>query len=118
MKMSEKSYKMFTDFYNLTVEKASDEDVQFILKCVVEGAKAKKANKEVNYNNPLMCKENYETIKHFFEDFLNTASDDDAIYLIEGLKALCKEVCENKKKVEKFVSKKKEEASKNAKKSN
>ena len=55
----------------------------------------------------LMCKENYDTIKGFIDDFLENANNDDAIYLIEVLMSACKFASEHKDKVDKFVAKKK-----------
>ena len=56
-----------------------------------------------------MCEHNYNTIKTFIDQFLENASDDEAIYLIETLMATCKFVIEHPDKVQKFVEQKKRE---------
>ena len=121
--MSEKNYKMFTDFYNTTVEKANDNDVAFIMNAIFNAAASKKkelegAKKEdINIDNPKLDKHNAKIIRDFFEDFLARGNDDEAIYLIEGIKSLVDNMIKNPEEVARFVMyRKKEEAKKNAKK--
>ena len=121
MKMSEKSYQMLTDFYNHTVNNAGDNEVNFIMKAILRAAQLKTTNfTEENFNveNPALDPHNAKVIKDFVLDFLRNASDDDAIFLIEGIKALCKEAIVNKKAVMEFVSEKKLEALNKIKKAN
>ena len=125
MKMNDKNYKKFTDFYNFTVENANDNDVEFILNSIVSAAAAKrmelegKSKEEINYSNPNLNKHNAKVVRDFFEDFLAKANDDEAIYLIECLKAIVKKIADNPEEVAKFVMYKKNEAAKeHAKKEN
>ena len=120
--MSEESYKMLTDFYNMTVEGANDNDVRFILSAIRNAAEAKRKElsgvkkEDINYENPHLSAHNAKVIRDFFEDFLKSGNDDEAIYLIEGLKALVKNIVEHPEEVAKFVISKKEEVKKNAEK--
>ena len=55
MKMSMENYKKFTDFYNYTVENASDEAVEYIMACIASASAVamkniKKANKKNGKN--------------------------------------------------------------------
>ena len=122
MKMSNEMYELFTNFYKLTVEQASDEDVKFIMGAIRNAAEIKKKEmngekkEEINLDNPRISKGNAKAIKEFFEDFLKNATDDEAIYLIEGLKALANNAVKNPEEVAKFVINIKKEAIKNAEK--
>lgn len=122
MKMSNESYKILTDFYNMTVENANDNDVKFIMLAIRNAAASKKkeldgVNKEeINYNNANLNSHNAKVIRDFFEDFLAKGNDDEAIYLIECIKATVNNMIEHPEEVAKFVIAKKNEAKKNAKK--
>ena len=119
MKMSNKSYQMLTDFYNMTVEQANDNDVKFILRSIHQAAESKRQElsgipkEEINYGNPNLSKHNAKVIRDFFEDFLAKGNDDEAIYLIEGLKSLVKYMVDKPKDVAEFVIRKKAEARNN-----
>lgn len=108
MKMSKKSYEMLTDFYNMTVEQANDNDVAFIMN-EIRTASLIQSKSRLSMDNILFFKE-------FFDNFIATATPDDAIYLKEGLIALSKNVVEHPEKVAKFVEIKKKEMAKEAKK--
>lgn len=122
MKMSVENFRKLTSFYNFTIENANDNDVEFILKSIGNAAAAKKMEldgkdkEEINYDNPNLSKHNAKVVRDFFEDFLSKGNDDEAIYLIEGLKALVKKMVDNPEDVAKFVIYKKNEAKVNAKK--
>lgn len=122
MKMSDKNYEKLTSFYNYTVANANDNDVEFILMSIAKAAALKKAELEgtpkekINHNNPNLSEHNAKVVRDFFEDFLSKGNDDEAIYLIEGLKAIIKKMVDNPEDVAKFVIYKKTEARKNAKK--
>ena len=112
MKMSKKNFKTFKEFYDFTVENASDTEVDFILRCVLEAAKSKTGRKNFNSSHPFMSDDNYNIIKGFFEEFASEANDNDALYLIEGINALCREAHKNKRGVLKFIERKKKEYAK------
>ena len=120
MKMCEENYRKLTSFYNYSVENANDKDVEFILMSIGKAAAAKKAEldgkEDINYDNPNLSKHNAAVVRDFMEDFLSKANDDEAIYLIEGLKALVKKMIDNPEDVAKFIVYKKNEAKLNAKK--
>ena len=122
MKMSSSNYEKFKSFYLFTVENANDKDIEFILSTIRNAAAAKKmeldgrAKEDINYNNPNLNPHNAKLVRDFFEDFLSKGNDDEAIYLIEGIKALVKKMVDNPEDVAKFVIYKKTEAKKNAKK--
>ena len=59
-----------------------------------------------------MCEENAKTLRDFMDDFIANGSDDDAIYMIEALASICKFAMEHPDKVNKFVAKKKKNATK------
>lgn len=123
MKMSEDRFERLKKFYDMTVENANDNDVDFLLMSIGNAVKAKKmelegvSKEEINYDNPRMSKIVSKTIRDFFEEFLKYATDDEAIYLIEGLKAIRKEYRDHPDKVAKFVMERKKAMAENVKKS-
>lgn len=106
MKMSKEAKAEFDKFVALAYEKATDNDVKLIIGAVArEAAASKKRELGIEFNeiNPLMSKELFDTLVEFFKDFLSKASDDEAIYLIASIKAICKNAIEHPKEVSKFV---------------
>lgn len=99
--MSKKYYDMLTNFYNITVEKANDADVAFIMYSIRSAARARA--------NTKLSGESIAFFRDFIDNFIETATEDDAIYLKEGIIALAKNVVDNPKEVEKFVERKKKE---------
>ncbi len=122
MKMSADRFERFKKFYDMTIEGANDKDVDFILMAIGNAAAAKKMEldgakkEEINYDNPRLNKDVANTIRTFFEEFLKYATNDEAIYLIEGLKAIREEYRKHPIKVAKFVVNKKKEMAENGKK--
>ena len=114
MKMSEKNYEKLTAFYNYTVENANDKDVEYMLSAIRKAVASKRKElsgtpkEEINYNNSDLNKHNEKVIRDFFEDFLSKGNDDEAIYLIESLKAIIKFMVDHPEKVAEFVIKKKQ----------
>lgn len=122
MKMSEDRFVRLKKFYDMTVESANDNDVDFILMAIGNAVAAKKkeldgvAKENINYDNPRLDKEAARIIRDFFEEFLKYATTDEAIYLIEALKAVRETYRKNPEKVAKFVVGKKKEMAENGKK--
>lgn len=106
--MSKEYYEAFTNFYNLTVEQATDEDIKYLMLSIRNAAKK-------CVSNPNLSNDNAVFIRNFFEDFLAKGNDGEAVYLIEGLKALVKNMVDNPKEVAEFIVRKTNEAKKNGK---
>lgn len=111
--MSEESLKKLKEFYDFTVENATDEDVAFVLRAIHNAAGAKILEKKgvkkefINYDNPKLNKANAMEIRRFFEDFLANGSDDEALYLMDGINSLLDFLNKNRDKVENYVIAKK-----------
>ena len=108
MKMSKKSYEMLTNFYNMTVEQANDNDVAFIMN-EIRTASLIQSKSRLSMDDILFFKE-------FFDNFIATATPDDAIYLKEGLISLSRHIVEHPEEVAEFVEIKKKEIVEEAKK--